>query len=1088
MAEILGIVTGGLQLVETVLKAREYITDFHNAPEEQQKVFAEVDHLEPLLTELQKRISASSSTAALHHMRRPLESFHTMMAELTDKLKPAQGGQWSKVSKQLTWTLWKKRETQKYLDEFEHIKSLLHVWLAVELLDEGQKHGKDQQRNHKEQQENHNRILKVIVDNAREQKIHRDAAQQAAILDWMTLGKPPLNFSQRQADIFSSWQPGTGEWLLSCSAFKEWESGSGKIIWCRGMPGAGKTVLSSLVVHYLTDQSQETNIGVAAIYLNHKETEVQTPVNILTSLWKQLVAGKALSPEVVELYTRLHRQGIRPAIHEVFDMLKLAIAKEEKFYLVVDALDEYPEDHRNILLKYLSRAMLGSTVNLMITSRPHIIVDASFPEVQIVEIRATEDDIRKYVDIQITESSRLSRHVQTCPGLAEEIKSKIVDNVEGMFLLAKLHTGSLATKNTIKAVRHALQHLPANLNQTYDDAMNRINSQNTDDQQLAHLVLTWVAYAKRPLSVEELGEALTIEPNATNLDPDNRVDINIVLSVCAGLIIVDEEMAVVRLIHYTTQHYFDAIRAIQFPDAHTYIASRCLEYFLLADFDNIHFQENHGPNPSAEKRATKLVAEHPFLAYNVWCFSHISEENEMHLQHKIQSLLSKVSSWNWFFWNTSVWSASPPWRFLDWPSSPCLLWISASCNFLKIATHLLEAGTEATAHYGHIEMVQLLMRFGADINARLGGTFFDTVLQSALAGEQEVVAQFLIDHGADVNAEGGFYGTALRAAAEYGLESFVILLLELGADINAWEGPRTGTALQAASEAGHESVVRLLIEKGANVNAEAFWPGTALQAASYHGHEPIVRLLLERDADKNLPGGKYRKALQNASINGKDSIVNILIEKGAEVNAEGPGNWPESPLKAASYGGHISTVQLLIDNGAEVNAQAYRCGTALQMAAKEGHEGVVQLLISNGAAVNARGGLHGTALHVASYTDKEPVVRVLGEMDVDLNQVAHHTTALWVASVKGHLPVVHTLIELGADINKTGDNYGTPIEAAQVWGHQSVNDLIRLPVFLSDSTEMLKTRQIQKLKNDHIRPKALIKKRGQNFQRIIICE
>ncbi|KAJ7836267.1 hypothetical protein B0H14DRAFT_1125710 [Mycena olivaceomarginata] len=410
-----------------------------------------MDHLEPLLTELQKHISTSSSTAPLQHMRGPLESFHTMMSELTDKLKPTQGGQWSKMSRQLTWTLWKKTETKKYLDEFEHIKSLLHIWLAVELLDEGQKHRKDQQKNHREQQENHNRILKAIMDNAREQKIYRDAAQQEEILHWMTLGMPSLNFSQRQVDIFGAWQPGTGQWLLSSSEFKEWESGSGKIMWCRGMPGAGKTVLSSLVVHYLQDQSQHTKIGVAPIYLNHKETEAQTPVNILTSLWKQLVTGKALSPEVVELYTQHHRQGIRPSIQEVSNVLKLAMAQEEKLYLVVDALDEYPEDYCKVLLKCLSGAILGSTVNLMITSRPHITVDASFPEVQIVEIHATEDDIRKYVDFQITESSRLSRHVQTRPELGEEIKSRIIDNVQGMFLLAKLHMGSLAMKNTIKA-------------------------------------------------------------------------------------------------------------------------------------------------------------------------------------------------------------------------------------------------------------------------------------------------------------------------------------------------------------------------------------------------------------------------------------------------------------------------------------------------------------------------------------------------------------------------------------------------------------------------------------------------------------
>ncbi|KAF8214634.1 hypothetical protein K438DRAFT_883331 [Mycena galopus ATCC 62051] len=174
MAELLGIVTGGLQLVDTALKAREYIKNFHNAPKEQQKVFAEMEHLERLLTELQKRISSSSSTATFQHMGGPLESFRTMMTELTDKLKPAQGGQWSKVSKQLEWTLWKRAETKGYLDEFEHLKSLLHICLAVELLDEGQKHGKDQQKNHQEQQENHNRILKAIMDNAREQKIYRD--------------------------------------------------------------------------------------------------------------------------------------------------------------------------------------------------------------------------------------------------------------------------------------------------------------------------------------------------------------------------------------------------------------------------------------------------------------------------------------------------------------------------------------------------------------------------------------------------------------------------------------------------------------------------------------------------------------------------------------------------------------------------------------------------------------------------------------------------------------------------------------------------------------------------------------------------
>ncbi|KAJ7181443.1 hypothetical protein C8R43DRAFT_1229329 [Mycena crocata] len=156
-----------------------------------------------------------------------------------------------------------------------------------------------------------------------------------------------------------------------------------------------------------------------------------------------------------------------------------------------------------------------------------------------------------------------------------------------MFLLAKLHIESLATKNTVKAVREALKRLPADLDRTYDEAMERIDHQSVDDRELAHLVLTWVANTLNPLSVAELCEALAIEPHTTALDPDNLLDIEIVTSVCAGLIIVDEAMSVVRLIHFTTQAYFNKIQSIRFPHAHKTIASACLTYLSFTEFSNI---------------------------------------------------------------------------------------------------------------------------------------------------------------------------------------------------------------------------------------------------------------------------------------------------------------------------------------------------------------------------------------------------------------------------------------------------------------------------------------------------------------------
>ncbi|KAF8153463.1 hypothetical protein K438DRAFT_372660 [Mycena galopus ATCC 62051] len=65
-------------------------------------------------------------------------------------------------------------------------------------------------------------------------------ASRLAFLDWFSL----INFFQQHADISQMREKGTGGWLLADPVFKKWESGSGSTLWCRGIPGAGKTVLA----------------------------------------------------------------------------------------------------------------------------------------------------------------------------------------------------------------------------------------------------------------------------------------------------------------------------------------------------------------------------------------------------------------------------------------------------------------------------------------------------------------------------------------------------------------------------------------------------------------------------------------------------------------------------------------------------------------------------------------------------------------------------------------------------------------------------------------------------------------------------
>jgi hypothetical protein len=107
---------------------------------------------------------------------------------------------------------------------------------------------------------------------------------------------------------------------------------------------------------------------------------------------------------------------------------------------------------------------------------------------------------------------------------------------------------SLVGKLNPRAVRTALENLPEGMDDTYDEAMERVERQDDSRKQLAKRVLSWITYAIRPLSVEELQHALAVMPDTTNLDPDDITDDEILTSVCAGLVVIDEERNVIGLV------------------------------------------------------------------------------------------------------------------------------------------------------------------------------------------------------------------------------------------------------------------------------------------------------------------------------------------------------------------------------------------------------------------------------------------------------------------------------------------------------------------------------------------------------------
>lgn len=79
--------------------------------------------------------------------------------------------------------------------------------------------------------------------------------------------------------------------------------------------------------------------------------------------------------------------------------------------------------------------------------------------------------------------------------------------------------------------------------------------------------LSWITCAKRPLTSTELQHALALEEGQSTFDMNNVSDMEDIISVCAGLVAVDKESHVVRLVHYSTQEFFDRTRRKWFPDA-----------------------------------------------------------------------------------------------------------------------------------------------------------------------------------------------------------------------------------------------------------------------------------------------------------------------------------------------------------------------------------------------------------------------------------------------------------------------------------------------------------------------------------------
>ena len=135
-------------------------------------------------------------------------------------------------------------------------------------------------------------------------------------------------------------------------------------------------------------------------------------------------------------------------------------------------------------------------------------------------------------------------------------------------------------------MRKALKTLPEGkdaVKETYNQALERIKSQNPDDKKLALRVLLWLTNSLRPLSLIELQYAVSFDLEE-EIEEDCLISTELVLTACGGLVIPDSSNDAVRFVHYTTQEYFMQKRTSLFPYGHADLAISCVKFLCLDIF------------------------------------------------------------------------------------------------------------------------------------------------------------------------------------------------------------------------------------------------------------------------------------------------------------------------------------------------------------------------------------------------------------------------------------------------------------------------------------------------------------------------
>lgn len=447
-AGIVGVIGLTIQITQVVV---QFGMDWKEAPENVKTFMAELGTLKTVLSETNTNIllnpdfteafqgqpsvllsQLGSNAPPTTDTKQMLEICHQKLESLLIELKKRGQGH------RLGWERFKgaflAKDTQNSVQNLCRQCQTLNNMLSIDTVVLGAATYKEVKDARREQQEWHQAEAKTsmaIRSGVDESNRRQDNQERQAILDWIT----PFDYAAQQHDFIRRREEGTGQWLLDSKVFQTWLNTDKQTLFCPGIPGAGKTIITSIVVEELTTRFQDNkDIGIAYLYCNFRRKGEQKIDDLLMSLLKQLAESQLSLPETVkDLYERHNSKHTRPSLDDISMSLHAVTSLYSRVFILVDALDEcqVSDSCRPRLLSSLFDIQANSGANILATSRFIPEITERFSNSLHLEILASEQDVGKFLDSHI---SQLPSCVLRSPKLQDEIKVEIINSVEGMYV------------------------------------------------------------------------------------------------------------------------------------------------------------------------------------------------------------------------------------------------------------------------------------------------------------------------------------------------------------------------------------------------------------------------------------------------------------------------------------------------------------------------------------------------------------------------------------------------------------------------------------------------------------------------------